>query len=622
MPSFDGALKPNQALETRRDVCSNAPRPRIWRRDGADVYLADGAGLRPHRRRRRHPTIREFDRPITALACLPGGGIAVALDGARSPRLSPIPRRRARARPSLARACAASTRWRRPAAKRCYATDGSATRDVDDWAWDLMERGRTRPRACGSTSTDRRQSPLAAASRYAFGACAMDGRRSVSRKLAPSADRGRAERRRAGRAGRICRSIPRGCRRPPAAATGSRPSSPARQLVEFVLREAGLSPAHDGGDRSGITGSRRGCARAQSFKEPMQGAHLKTMGVVKPWAPPRSYGLVDPARRRWHAALFAAQPRRRQQPRRSSRRSSQRRRLYDGQGAGTRAALPSGGARRRRLRHERHHSCAEQGDQALCAACRRSRTSISTCGRGEIHALVGENGAGKSTLTKVMAGVVHADVRARCRSTASTVAPSTPLEARHLGIAMVFQENSLVPTMTVAQNLFLGQENFYNRLRGIYIAAQQFLQSLNFDVASDRDGGRARRRQEADGGDRARRAAQRQGHHLRRADRVADAGGEEILLRPGARPEAARRLDHLHLARARRGAAAVRPHHRAARRQARGDRRRGELRPRADHPGDGRARPVQHALRRAQDDGPHRPASACCRCRTCTWRRW
>jgi simple sugar transport system ATP-binding protein len=40
-----------------------------------------------------------------------------------------------------------------------------------------------------------------------------------------------------------------------------------------------------------------------------------------------------------------------------------------------------------------------------------------------------------------------------------------------------------VPTMTVAQNLFLGQERFYNRLRGIYIAAQQFLQSLNFDVA-------------------------------------------------------------------------------------------------------------------------------------------
>ncbi|OKO79850.1 sugar ABC transporter ATP-binding protein [Bradyrhizobium sp. NAS96.2] len=101
--------------------------------------------------------------------------------------------------------------------------------------------------------------------------------------------------------------------------------------------------------------------------------------------------------------------------------------------------------------------------------------------RGEIHALVGENGAGKSTLTKVMAGVVTL-TSGDMTVDGSAVAPRTPLEARNLGIAMVFQENSLVPTMTVAQNLFLGQEQFYNRLRGIYIAAQQFLQSLNFDV--------------------------------------------------------------------------------------------------------------------------------------------
>ena len=101
--------------------------------------------------------------------------------------------------------------------------------------------------------------------------------------------------------------------------------------------------------------------------------------------------------------------------------------------------------------------------------------------RGEIHALVGENGAGKSTLTKVMAGVVTL-TSGTMQINGVEVAPKTPLEARNLGIAMVFQENSLVPTMTVAQNLFLGQEQFYNRLRGIYIAAQQFLQSLNFDV--------------------------------------------------------------------------------------------------------------------------------------------
>ena len=101
---------------------------------------------------------------------------------------------------------------------------------------------------------------------------------------------------------------------------------------------------------------------------------------------------------------------------------------------------------------------------------------------GEIHALVGENGAGKSTLTKIMAGVVT-PTSGQMLIEGRDAAPKTPLEGGQLGVAMVFQENSLVPTMTVAQNLFLGREKYYNRLRGIYIAAQQFLQSLNFDVA-------------------------------------------------------------------------------------------------------------------------------------------
>jgi simple sugar transport system ATP-binding protein len=101
--------------------------------------------------------------------------------------------------------------------------------------------------------------------------------------------------------------------------------------------------------------------------------------------------------------------------------------------------------------------------------------------RGEIHALVGENGAGKSTLTKVMAGVVGAS-SGRMLYRGEAVRVASPAAALAHGIAMVFQETSLVPSMTVAQNLYLGNESFLNRLRGIYIAAQQFLQSLNFPV--------------------------------------------------------------------------------------------------------------------------------------------
>ncbi|MER9242496.1 sugar ABC transporter ATP-binding protein [Mesorhizobium sp. M0633] len=101
--------------------------------------------------------------------------------------------------------------------------------------------------------------------------------------------------------------------------------------------------------------------------------------------------------------------------------------------------------------------------------------------KGEIHALLGENGAGKSTLTKIIAGVVDA-TSGKMFHKGQEIAYASPHAALQAGIAMVFQETSLVPSMTVAQNLYLGTESFLNRLRGTYISAQQFLQSLNFPV--------------------------------------------------------------------------------------------------------------------------------------------
>ena len=100
---------------------------------------------------------------------------------------------------------------------------------------------------------------------------------------------------------------------------------------------------------------------------------------------------------------------------------------------------------------------------------------------GEVHALLGENGAGKSTLTKMIAGVVEPSA-GEILLEGKPVHLRTPAAALEAGIAMVFQETSLVPSMTVAQNLFMGNERFFNRLRGINIAAQQFMQSLNFQV--------------------------------------------------------------------------------------------------------------------------------------------
>lgn len=100
---------------------------------------------------------------------------------------------------------------------------------------------------------------------------------------------------------------------------------------------------------------------------------------------------------------------------------------------------------------------------------------------GEIHSLLGENGAGKSTLTKMIAGV-HASTSGTIFYLGKEVQFASPQEALNAGVAMVFQETSLVPSLTVAQNLELGNEKPLNRLRGLYISAQQFLQSLSFDV--------------------------------------------------------------------------------------------------------------------------------------------
>jgi simple sugar transport system ATP-binding protein len=101
--------------------------------------------------------------------------------------------------------------------------------------------------------------------------------------------------------------------------------------------------------------------------------------------------------------------------------------------------------------------------------------------RGEVHALLGENGAGKSTLTKMIAGVVE-PTAGEIWIDGAKAELSSPSEALHRGIAMVYQETSLVPSLTVAQNIYLTDGKRFHRLRGIYIAGQQFLQSLNFHV--------------------------------------------------------------------------------------------------------------------------------------------
>jgi ABC-type sugar transport system ATPase subunit len=100
---------------------------------------------------------------------------------------------------------------------------------------------------------------------------------------------------------------------------------------------------------------------------------------------------------------------------------------------------------------------------------------------GEVHALVGENGAGKTTLCKAIAGAIKL-TSGEYYVDGKPAHFERPRDALAAGICMVYQETSLVPTMTAAQNIELGNEKLLTRFRTLNIQAQQLLQSLNFHV--------------------------------------------------------------------------------------------------------------------------------------------
>ncbi len=77
--------------------------------------------------------------------------------------------------------------------------------------------------------------------------------------------------------------------------------------------------------------------------------------------------------------------------------------------------------------------------------------------KGEIHALIGENGAGKSTLMKVLSGVYKADA-GTVRINGEEVSIKNPRDAIDKGVAIIYQELSLVPELNAIKNVMLGQE--------------------------------------------------------------------------------------------------------------------------------------------------------------------
>ena len=76
---------------------------------------------------------------------------------------------------------------------------------------------------------------------------------------------------------------------------------------------------------------------------------------------------------------------------------------------------------------------------------------------GEIHALVGENGAGKSTLVKILAGLYHPDA-GEFRVSGEPVSFRTVADSKAAGISVIYQEPTLFPDLSVAENIFIGRQ--------------------------------------------------------------------------------------------------------------------------------------------------------------------
>lgn len=119
-----------------------------------------------------------------------------------------------------------------------------------------------------------------------------------------------------------------------------------------------------------------------------------------------------------------------------------------------------------------HHLVLDGVDFEVCA--------------GEVHALMGENGAGKSTLMKILTGMYEKDA-GTITVDGKEVHYRHPKEAERDGIVFIHQELNIIPTLTVAENMFLGREQTIGktgwiRQKEMADEARQYLQKLGMDI--------------------------------------------------------------------------------------------------------------------------------------------
>lgn len=103
---------------------------------------------------------------------------------------------------------------------------------------------------------------------------------------------------------------------------------------------------------------------------------------------------------------------------------------------------------------------------------------------GDVHVLVGENGAGKSTLIKLITGVYRKD-SGKILLDGVEIDPHSPHDAQELGISAVYQEVNLIPTLSVAENIFLGRQPMrwgMVNMQAVNRQAKELLKDFNIDI--------------------------------------------------------------------------------------------------------------------------------------------
>jgi hypothetical protein len=285
VPPMDGALRPNQRLEEAHAAMEVRAPDNLTLHHG-EILFSSGRDLR---KLETGAVVRSFDRPIASVAAAADGRLAVGLTGAEVVVIDPDGT--VAPLPVAQTSCATALAFLDDALIVCR---GSARCAADQWKRDLMETGIGRE-GTGSVVLFPRNGAariIADGLRWPFGVLPIGDRIVASESWAH----------------RLVLLDPRGSARPepvlldlPGYPARLAPASegaawlsvfaPRSQLIEFVLREDGyrhrmvseidpdywIAPA---------------LANGRSFLEPIQGGALKQMGVLKPWAPSRSYGLV------------------------------------------------------------------------------------------------------------------------------------------------------------------------------------------------------------------------------------------------------------------------------------------------------------------------------------------